>query len=106
MGVSIEGLDELQEELEALAEDALGLSGTNEVPMEDLLTDSFMRKNTDFGSFEAFIEASPWTVENQADFEAIPESEFDDYVDEQTVFNSWEAMLSRGGEEWAARQLR
>lgn len=106
MGVEIEGFDELQDELERLAEKAMGLEGTNEVSFEELFTPSFMATHTDFATFEEFMEASPWTVESQADFEAVPEQEFDVYVAENTRFQNWEAMLGKAAEQWAARQLR
>lgn len=48
MGVEIEGLDELQNELERMAEKALDLEGTNEVPMTEMMTPSFMTRYTDF----------------------------------------------------------
>jgi len=106
MGVEIEGLDELADKLEQMTEQALGLEGSNEMPATELMTPTFMSEHTDFSTFEDFIEASEWTVESQADFEAIPEDEFDEHVAEHTQFTTWEAMLSQAGEEWAARQLR
>lgn len=100
------GIDELADELDQMTEQALGLEDSNEVPVTELMTPTFMSEYTDFSTFEDFIEASEWTVESQADFEAIPEDEFDEHVAEHTQFTTWEAMLSQAGEEWAARQLR
>lgn len=106
MGVEIEGLDALQDELEQMAENALGLEGSNEVPFTELMPPAFMAEYTDCESIEAFIDESPWTVESQADFRAIPDDEFDEYVDEHTRFSTWETMLSRAANQWAGRQLR
>lgn len=105
MDIEIEGFDELQDELERLAERVLGLEGTNEVPFEELFPPTFMRTYTDFDSIEEFFEASAWTVESQSDFEAIPEDEFDDYVAEHTQFPSWNEMSGQAATKWAARQL-
>jgi len=99
MGVEIEGLDELEKQLEQLAD----LEGG--VPMEELFTSEFMLMYTEFGSFEEFIEASKWTVENQEDFEAIPGDDFDEYVEKHTEFSSWEAMLQTGSEKYLERKL-
>lgn len=99
MGVDIEGLDELEEQLNQLAD----LEGG--VPMEELFTQEFMLMYTDFNSFEEFIETSQWTVESQEDFEAIPEDAFDDYVDEHTEFAAWEPMLRTGAERYLQRKL-
>ncbi|ELZ15102.1 hypothetical protein C476_17992 [Natrinema limicola JCM 13563] len=53
---------------------------------------------------EAFFEASPWTVESDGDFEAIPDDEFDEYVDQHTRFSGFEAMQKKALEEWTANQ--
>lgn len=99
MDLEIEGLDDLQEQLEEMAD----LGG--EVPMVEIFTPEFMMMYTDFGSFEAFLEASPWTVESQEDFEAIPEDDFDKYVDEHTEFPSWEVMFETGGDRYFERKF-
>jgi hypothetical protein len=77
-----------------------------DVHFSELFTAQFMRTHTDeFGSFEEFLEESPWTVESEVDFEAIPEREFDEYVAGNTVFKDWESMMSAAAREWAVRQL-
>lgn len=106
MGVEIEGIDDLADDLEQMAEQALGLEGSNEVPFTELMPPAFMSKYTDFESVESFIDESQWDVEGQEDFEAIPDAEFDQYVNENTRFDTWEQMFSKAGEEWMARQLR
>lgn len=107
MGFDVEtnGFDELQDELNEMKETAQKLDGENEINFGELFNDSFMQDNTDFESIEAFFEKSPWTIENENDFDAIPESDLDDYVDEHTVFDDWEAMLGQAGENWVAKQL-
>lgn len=105
MSVHIEGFDEFKDELEQLSERAKGIDGGNEVPMDELFRPDFMRTHTKFDSLDEFFEESPWTVESRDDFKQIPEDEFDEYVNEHTGFNSWDAMLSSAGREWVARQL-
>lgn len=105
MGIEIEGLDELQKELEKLTEQAENLHGENEVPMDELFTNGFMQTHTDFESLEEFFSNSPWEVETKDDFNKIPQSEFDAYVTKHTGFNDWDAMLSAAGREWITRQL-
>jgi hypothetical protein len=106
MGVEINGVDDLADKLERKAEAALGIQGDNEVSAEELFTPAFMQSHTEVDSFEEFLEASQWDVESQADFAAIPDSQFDKYVNEKTSFPDWDAMLGEAGQEWAARQLR
>jgi hypothetical protein len=106
MSVQIEGFEDLADQLDSLAAGIEGLEGENEIPIDDLFTPQFMRTHTEeFESFDGFMDASPWTVESEADFEAIPEDKFDAYVAEHTVFKDWESMLSAAGKEWVVRQL-
>lgn len=97
MAVEITGFDDLGEVRERVE------SSNGEVPMAELFTPNFMQNYTDFESFEAFLERSPWTVETQSDFETIPAGELDAYVRERTGFDSWETMLSVGGREYVLR---
>jgi hypothetical protein len=91
-------VDELHERATALSEegaDALGV----------VFPPSFMQRHTDVESFEAFVEESEWSVSSRAEFAAIPEGEFDEYVADRTAFGDFEEMLGQAGEEWMARQL-
>lgn len=103
MPVEISGLEELEDNLRNLEERIESLGG--EVPISDLFTSNFMQEYTDFATFEEFLEASEWDVDSQADFENIPEKEFDRYVDEHTGFDSWETMLSVAGREYVMRNI-
>lgn len=105
MSVHIEGFDGLGEELRELSEDAEAVDGSHEIPMDELFPSSFMETYTEFGSLEEFFTASPWDVETREDFKQIPEKKFDEYVNENTGFSDWEAMLSVAAREWIARQL-
>lgn len=99
MDIEIEGLDKLKKQLEEMAD----LGGG--VPMVEIFNPEFMMMYTDFDSFEAFLEASPWSVESQEDFEAIPEDEFDEYVNEHTEFPSWDVMFETGGSRYFERKF-
>ena len=100
MGFEIEmnGFDELEDSLDSV-------SGESTVTFGELFAESFMRRHTDFDDIEEFFEESPWTVEDEEDFEEIPEDEFDAYVDDTTMFATWESMLGKAGEKWMADQL-
>ncbi|NHN50022.1 hypothetical protein G9464_20855 [Halostella sp. JP-L12] len=103
--MEINGLDELQDDLEELQDAAEDLDGEHELTLEELFTPDFMQRHTDFGTIEEFFESSPWTIDSEEDLEAIPDDEFNDYVDEHTDFNNGEEMQSQAGEEWAADKL-
>ena len=98
-------IDDVIDDLEELSENAQELDGENKVPLAELFDDGFMRKYTDFASIEEFFEASPWTVDSEADLKAIPEDEFDEYVDQHTRFPDAEEMQGKAAEEWTADQL-
>lgn len=103
MSVEIEGLEDLKEELQGLAERLEQAGG--ELPMTVLFTDNFMKSFTEFTSLEEFFDESPWRVESDDDFEAIPADEFDAYVDKHTDFDSWDAMLRAAGREYILREV-
>lgn len=105
MGIEMSGFDELQDELDRLARDVEEFEGTQEVPFDELFPPAFMRQYTDAENIDSFIDQSQWDVESQEDFKAIPENEFDQYVAEQTLFGSWEAMMNKGAEQYVVGQL-
>lgn len=99
--------DEFQESVEKALEEQSGLrmNEQNEIPFEQLFTEEFMQLYTEFVSFEVLLEASPWKVDDEEDFEAIPEDEFDTYVDEHTDFPSWEVMYQTAAQRFLERQF-
>lgn len=105
MSVEIRGFEELADELDRLQERVETAEGETAVSFDELFPADFMATYTAFDSIQAFFEASPWTVESDADFGAIPEDEFDEYVDDHTEFDSWEGMLSSAAREWIGRKL-
>ena len=101
----IEGLDELQSKLNDLANKAKKLDGQHTVSVSELLTSSFLSKHTQFSSSDDLFKASGFKVETTEDFESIPDAKWDDFIRSISSFDSWQAMLSSAGEEWAAKQL-
>jgi len=98
MSITVEGAEEFGTELERRLEERDG-----RLQMTEVFTDGFMRTYTDFDSFTAFLEVSPWTVETQSDFESIPGDEFDAYVAEHSAFDSWEGFVKAGVREYLLR---
>lgn len=99
MSVKIEGVDELTQRLESLG-------GEHSIPISELFTPDFMQTHSETETFEAFLEASPWSVETEDDFKSIPEDEWDDYVEAHTVFKDWDAMLSTAFRKWASQKFQ
>ena len=96
MGIKVDlsGLERLQRNLEKV-------DGTHEVTGRDLLTDDFIRANTNnFQTYDAFINASG--IKSQDD---IGTEAFDNFVAANTRFANWGEMFQAAGTEWMKRQL-
>lgn len=96
--------DDVGELVDDLRERASALQA-EEAALATLFTPGFMQRHTHAESFRAFLEGSEWDVATRADFAAVPEAAFDEYVAAETAFPDWETMLGQASEEWMARQL-
>ncbi len=105
MSIRFDGFDELKRKLEGLARRVERLGGERELAFKELFPPSFMRSYTKFGTIEEMLTASPWKVESQEDFKAIPDAEWDEFVRQATRFQSWEKMLGQAVEEYVGREL-
>jgi hypothetical protein len=103
--VKIKGFDKFQKELKRLQKTAKKLDGTLSVPLTDLFTASFMRRYTQFDSFEDFLASGGFVVNSQEDFEAIPDKDMDAHVAKTTRFATWEEMFSKAAELYFAKKL-
>ncbi len=92
MPIKITGSDKALKNLDRLQRNLKALDGRHEVSFGELFDVAFMRANTKYESFEALLEASPFTVETKEDFAAIPDEPWDAFIREVTQFESWEAM--------------
>ena len=99
------GLREVEKGLTRLTKKAEELSKLREVNMSEVLTSEFLRANTTVGTFDELLEKSGFKVETQADFIAIPEEEFDQYIRSISSFDSWSDMIGQAHEEYIAAQL-
>ena len=96
--MKIEGLDELAKNLDRM-------SGTQDVPIEDLLTPEFVSSHTKFANIEEMFEASGFKIKSQDDFAAIPDADWDAFIRSISAFSDWESMLGEAGAEWATKKL-
>lgn len=76
-----------------------------ELQLNELFTDSFMKKNTKFSSLDEMLDKSPFTIETQQDFESIPDDLWDDFVRENSKFFNWEEMQQEAANIYVAKQL-
>ena len=64
------------------------------VSFNDLFTSSFMTLHTQFSGFKELLDAGKYNVNSLADFNAIINPEFDEFINKTTKFKSWEEMQS------------
>lgn len=103
--MKIKGLKELQKQLKNMERSARELEQTDSVSFDELFVSSFMKNHTQVGTFDDFLLAGGFKVESQADFEAIPDEELDQYVSKTTNFKDWQTMLDTAASEYAVRKL-
>lgn len=64
-----------------------------------------MRHHTDSSSIDEFLDNSPFTIESEEDFLAIPDEDWDNYIVAHTDFSSWEEMQGKAAEDYVVKQL-
>ena len=101
----IRGFDEAMRQLKRLEDNTRALSGSHDIRSSELFPPAFMRRYTKVGAFDALLEASGFKVESQADFEAIPDAEWETVIQAHTSFSSWRQMQEKAGVEYAERKL-
>lgn len=76
------------------------LSGN--VPLDELLNSSFMRKYTQFQNAQEFVDSSSFDFSN---IESIDSNDLDKFVSAHSKFSSWQEMLNQAGVEWIQNQF-
>jgi hypothetical protein len=73
--------------------------------MKRLFTDPFMKKYTEYNTFNEFIEQCDYINENPDTityklFEKLPKRKWDEYVRSHTSFSSWNQMFEKAVERY------
>jgi len=105
MAIEIKGLEEAKRKLEELQRKAKDLQGKQGVSFAELFPSEFIRKHTDYESFENLLDASGFNLESQEDFEHIPDEEWDTFIKTHSRFATWKEMLRIAGQEYIARKM-
>lgn len=103
MDIEIEGFDEIIEELKQLKQKE---SLEEIVTFGKLFPSDFMEKYTDFESIDDFFHQSNWDVRSYEDFSKIPESELNEYIQNNSDFSTWQEMLNKAALVWIEEQIR
>lgn len=95
----------LSDTLSNLTKNAEELEKTSSIPLEDLLTSTFLKKYTSLDSLELFIKDSPFTDINFSNFENISELELDNYVRTISSFSTWSEFINTSCSEYVRNKL-
>ncbi|WP_254274436.1 hypothetical protein [Haloarcula marina] len=76
-----------------------------EIPIEDIFDEAFMREYTDFEDFDAMVAASPSEANSAAELELVPDGTWDEFVAETTAFADEESMVFAARDHWVETQL-
>lgn len=91
--------------LNKLIKNAEEMDGKQQVKLVDLMTPEFITGCSNFNDLESLFSQSTFKIENIEDFKAIPEHEWEDFINKHTSFRSWEEMQKNALEAYVKRQL-
>ena len=76
-----------------------------EVPLREIFDEAFVRKNTDFETFDEMVAASPSDAANADELGKVGDGEWDAFVAETTIFEDEEAFVFAARDHWVAARL-
>ncbi len=88
-----------------LAKNLKGMDGSNQVQWTDLMTSGFISGCSPYNDLEHFFAASGFEIKSTEDFEAIPDNEWEDFILNNTSFDSWEDMQKTAMKDYVQKQL-
>lgn len=98
MSSNFKGLEKLQKNMHEL-------SKKTEIKMAELMSPNFVSGCSKFENIEALFDASGFTVESPADFTAIPDEEWEEFIVGNTSFSSWSVMQHKAMEHYTKKML-
>lgn len=103
--IKTSGFEELDKELDRLADATEELNGEQDIPLDDLLVPEFIQEHSSFKTFDEMLKAGGFSMETEEDYDAIPDEVLDLHVSKTTDFTSWEQMLEEALSEYLSRKL-
>jgi hypothetical protein len=100
MKSSFDGLKKLQEKMKDLGDE-----GKQSVPLPELMSPEFMSRCSKFGSIQELFDSSGFKIDSAADFAAIPDEQWDNYIRTNTAYPSWMEMQKAAVADWTKRKL-
>lgn len=81
------------------------LNNTYNISFYLLFSDKFVRKYSEFNTYEEMVEKTGVKIESEEDFEKYTDDELDLYIKNNSSFNSWEEMIQEAVSNYFAEQL-
>lgn len=101
MKIKIDGLDHALSDLKRMEKNSKNLTNTtNKVPLNELVNEKFMQKNSEFRSLDEMVEKSGYQIEDFGELEEV-----DKFISQNTKFSSWEELIDEAAGEWALNQI-
>lgn len=101
--VEFNGFDDFTK---ALEQEIYDLSSQDQIPVSDILSDSFISKNTPYSDFGEFLDAGGFSVSTQEEFESIDDLEINAFVSDKTRFSSFQEMVDVAGREYVINRFK
>lgn len=105
MGFKISGLDDLMKKISKMEQNAKELDGENNIPISELLTNNYLKKNTKFKNLDEVFDFYKKDMDEEEIEEVIETNNWNDYIRENTKFESWTDMLEDASGEWVQTKI-
>lgn len=99
------GLKEFSNALENISKEITDQSNKKSILFDEVLTKSFMSKNTPYTDFDDFLESGGFSVNSQEEFDSINENELDAFVSANTKFSGFQEMIDTAGHEYFSKRF-
>lgn len=101
MKLEIKGLDDALNDLKRVEKNAKKLDNTKiTVPLEELVTDRFIQKNSKFKSLDEMVTKSGYELKDFGELREV-----DKFISQNSRFSSWIELLDEAMVEWAKNQI-
>lgn len=105
MKFEMKGTKGFQKQLENIEKQAKG-AVEGKITLSDLLTNEFISKHSKLKSAEEFINNSPFAGKEVSSLEDMNTEEMNDYVIEQTDFETWIELYQAAAKNYGVEMLK
>lgn len=98
-------LEKLKTMILTQIEATITVPGDPDLTLDELFSAEFMEENTEYGSFDPFLEDSPCEYDPAADVSEILGPQLDDFVMSHSGFGSWQQMRQQAEVNWMNEHL-